>query len=84
MTFEADASRSVTSAPLLRATLVWSSAVAVLLAVIAGIVGFAVSGTDGMWSGLVGVVVATVFLGITGLSILISNRWFGDPLYVPI
>ncbi|MBA8816527.1 hypothetical protein FHX48_001600 [Microbacterium halimionae] len=84
MTPEPDAARSVTSAPLLRATLAWSGGVAVVLAVVAGIAGFVVSGTDGMWSGLVGVIVATVFLGITGVSILISNRWFGDPLYVPI
>ena len=27
---------------------------------------------------------AAVFLAITGASILIANRWYGDPLYVQI
>jgi hypothetical protein len=54
------------------------------LAVVGAIAGFAVGGGEGLASALAGVVVAAVFLGITSASILIANRWFGDPLYVPI
>ncbi len=28
--------------------------------------------------------VAALFLAITGISILIANRWYGDDLYVPV
>ncbi len=74
----------ISSTPILRTVLVWSGSVTAILAVVGAIVGFLVAGTDGMWSALAGVLVAAVFLGITGASILIANRWFGDPLYVPI
>ncbi|MFF2488459.1 hypothetical protein ACFVSU_18805 [Microbacterium sp. NPDC058062] len=74
----------ISSTPILRTVLVWSGSVTAILAVIGAIVGFLVAGTTGLWSALAGVLVAAVFLGITGASILIANRWFGDPLYVPI
>jgi hypothetical protein len=74
----------VSSTPVLRTTLVWSGIVTAALAVLAGLVGFLVAGTTGLWSALAGVVIAAVFLGITGASILIANRWYGDQLYVPI
>lgn len=72
----------VSSNPILRKTLVWSALSMVILAIVAGVVGLIVGGVQGLVSGLLGVVLAMVFLGITGLSILIANRWFGDPLYV--
>lgn len=74
----------VSSTPVLRTTLVWSAAVTGALAVIGAVAGYAVAGTEGLWSALGGVVVAFLFLGITGASILIANRWYGDALYVPI
>lgn len=74
----------VSSTVILRTTLRWSAVVTAVLAVLAGIIGFLVAGTTGLWSGLAGVLIAAVFLAITGLSILIANRWFGDDLYVPI
>lgn len=74
----------ISSTPILRTVLVWSGTVTAILAVVGGIVGFLVAGTTGMWSALAGVLVAAVFLGITGASILIANRWFGNDLYVPI
>jgi hypothetical protein len=77
-------SQSISSTPILRATLVWSGVVTAGLAIVAGVTGFLVAGTTGLWSALAGVVLAAVFLGITGLSILIANRWYGDDLYVPI
>ncbi|PCE14841.1 hypothetical protein AUC47_01445 [Microbacterium sp. SZ1] len=72
----------VSSNPILRRTLVWSAVAMVALAVVAGLVGLLVGGGEGLVSGLLGVVLAMLFLGITALSILIANRWFGDPLYV--
>jgi hypothetical protein len=74
----------VSSTPLLRTALTWGGIVAGALAVLGAIIGFLVGGTDGLISALAGVIVAAVFLGITAASILIANRWFGDPLYVPI
>lgn len=74
----------VSSTPILRTVLVWAGIVTGGLALVGGVVGYLVAGTDGLWSALVGVLVAAAFLGITVASILIANRWFGDPLYVPI
>jgi len=74
----------VSSTPILRTVLVWSSIVTVGLAVAGAIVGYLAAGTTGLWSALVGVLVAAVFLAITGASILIANRWYGDALYVPL
>ncbi|UWF78277.1 MULTISPECIES: hypothetical protein [Microbacterium] len=74
----------VSSTPILRRTLLWSAVGAAALAVLAGGIGFAAAGADGLWSGLLGVLLAVVFLAITGASILFANRWFGDPLYVQL
>ncbi|MFS2241042.1 hypothetical protein [Microbacterium sp. OR16] len=74
----------VSSTPILRRTLTWSAGAAVVLALAAGGIGYAVDGTSGLWSGLVGVLLAFVFLGITAGSILFANRWFGQPLYVQL
>lgn len=74
----------VSSNPILTRTLMWSSAIALLLALVAGGVGLAVAGMNGMWSGLLGVLLAFIFLGITAASILFANRWFGDPIYVQL
>lgn len=74
----------VSSTPILRTTLKWSAAVAGVLLVVGAVVGWLVDGTDGLWSALAGVLIASIFLAITGISILIANRWYGDPLYVPV
>ena len=74
----------ISSTPILRTVLVWSGSVTGILAAVGAIVGFLVAGMDGLWSALAGVLIAALFLGITAASILIANRWFGDPLYVPI
>lgn len=74
----------VSSTPILRKTLLWSAAAAVVLAIIAGVIGLLVDGTDGLWSGLLGVLLAALFLAITAISILIANRWYGDPIYVQL
>ncbi|NLP83775.1 hypothetical protein HF576_07940 [Microbacterium sp. CFH 90308] len=74
----------VSSTPILRTVLVWSGTVTAVLAVVGAVVGYLVAGTTGMWSALIGVLVAAVFMGITSASILIANRWYGDALYVPL
>lgn len=74
----------VSSNPILRRTLIWSAVSMAVLAIVAGAIGLLVGGTEGLVSGLLGVVLAMLFLGITALSILIANRWFGDPLYVQL
>lgn len=77
-------SSPVSSTPILRTVLVWAGVVTAVLAIVGGVVGYLVDGTTGMWSALLGVLVAAAFLGITVVSILIANRWYGDPLYVPV
>lgn len=75
---------AVSSTPVLRTTLLWSAVVTAGLAIVGALIGFAVAGWSGLWSALVAILLAAVFLGMTGATILIANRWFGDPLYVPI
>lgn len=74
----------VSSTPILRTTLIWSGVVTAILAVVGAIIGLSVAGQPGLWSALVAIVLGAVFLGITGASILIANRWYGGELYVPI
>lgn len=76
--------RDLSSNPLLRRTLLWSAVVTAALALVGAVVGYAVAGTSGLWSALVAILLAAVFLGLTGGTILVANRWYGDPLYVPI
>lgn len=74
----------VSSTPLLRTILTWSAIVTAALIVLGGAIGYFTAGVTGMWSALTGVLLAAVFLGITAVSILIANRWYGQDLYVPI
>ena len=67
----------ISSTPILRTVLVWSGAMTAILALIGAVVGFLVAGTTGMWSALAGVLVAAVFLAITGASILVAGPDFG-------
>ena len=77
-------SSAASANPILRATLGWSAAIAAALAVLGAVLGFAVAGAPGLFSALAGVVIAAVFLGITAASVLIANRWFGDPRQLPM
>ncbi len=76
--------RRPSSTPVLRTALVWGGIVTAVLLVVGAVVGFAVGGAGGLGSALAGVAVSAVFLAVTATSILVANRWFGDPLYVPI
>lgn len=75
---------ALSSTRLLRTALVWSGIVALILAVAGGVVGLVVAGTSGLWSALVAVLMGAVFLAFTIVSILVANRFYGDPLFVPI
>ncbi|GAA3630879.1 hypothetical protein GCM10022200_12090 [Microbacterium awajiense] len=75
---------TISSTPVMRAALRWTAGIAVVLAVVGALVGYLVAGTSGLWSALTGIVLAIVFLALTGLSVLVANRWYGGPLYVPI
>lgn len=78
------ANRDVSSNRLFRTTLRWSAVITAALAAVGAAVGYAVAGTSGLWSALGAILLAAVFLGLTAGTILIANRWYGDPLYVPI
>ncbi|MBS1906875.1 MAG: hypothetical protein JST33_09985 [Actinobacteria bacterium] len=74
----------VSSTPVLRTALIASGIAAVVLAIVAGIIGGVLKGAPGVWSGLIGALLAVVFGAITAASILIANRWFGQELYVQL
>ena len=74
----------VSSTPILRRTLIWSAVATAVLAIVAGGVGVLVAQGEGLVSGLLGVLLAALFLAITGISILVANRWYGDPIYVQL
>ncbi len=84
MTGDPARKRAISSTPILRTTLIWSAVVTAVLVVIAPILGYLAAGMNGLWSALCGVVIAAAFLAITGISILVANRWYGDALYVPV
>ncbi|YAF75375.1 hypothetical protein NE358_04970 [Sphingomonas sp. G5] len=69
---------------MLRTALVWGGIVTAVLLVLGAALGFLVGGGGGLGSALSGVAVSAIFLAVTAISILVANRWFGDPLYVPI
>lgn len=77
-------SSPVSSTPILRTTLLWSAGATAVLALAGALIGYFAAGSEGLWSALAGVVLAALFLGITGVSILIANRWYGDPIYVQL
>ncbi|MFC9917735.1 hypothetical protein [Agromyces binzhouensis] len=76
------ADRTPTSNPVLRRALVWGGAIAAAIAVVGGILGFAFAGTEGLVSALLGTLLAVAFMGITGASILLANRFAGSDLFV--
>lgn len=78
-------SRTVlSSSPILRATLVWGSVVGIAAIVIASLVGLAIAGSEGALGGGLGALVGIVFPALSAVSILIANRWYGDPNFLGI
>lgn len=61
--------------PVLRRALLVGGVFAALLAAVAATVGFLIADGPGLVSGLLGAVIAGVFLGITAVSILLASRY---------
>lgn len=80
----ATAPKKISSNPLLWATVRWGAVVTVIVAVVGAISGYLVAGLDGLYSALLGVGLAGVFVMITALSMLFANRWFGTPSFTVV
>lgn len=65
------------SSVIFRTTLAWSAAITGALAVVGAVIGYLVAGPSGLWSALVGVVLAALFLGMTAAIILFAGRMEG-------
>ena len=69
-----------TASIMLNLTLKWAGIIIGILAVVAGGIGYLVAGTNGLWSGLAGVLMAGLFFGLTALTMVIGSRLPGDEL----
>ncbi len=76
------ADRTPTSNPVLRKALTWGGVLAGVIAIVSASLGFVFDGTSGLVSGLIGTLMAVVFMGITAASILVANRFAGSDLFV--
>ncbi|MGR0220309.1 hypothetical protein [Agromyces sp. ZXT2-6] len=76
------ADRTPTSNPVLRRALLWGGVLAAAIAIVGGVLGFAFAGVEGLVSALLGTLIAVVFMGITGASILLANRFAGSDVFV--
>ena len=74
----------MSSNPILRATLIYGGSVAVVLAIVAGAIGFGIDGQRGLVSGVIGIAIAACFLGLTAGSILFANRYRDSDVYIPL
>jgi hypothetical protein len=68
-------SKPTTLPGILRAALIQGAIAAGIIGVIGAVIGGIVAGPTGVWSALVGTVLAIVFLGITALSMLWAQRF---------
>jgi hypothetical protein len=59
----------------------WDAVLAVVIALVGGVIGYVVDGWTGAVSALIGTVMVLVFAGITAGSILVANRYTASPLY---
>lgn len=84
MTPTAKAGSQMSSNAVFRTALKYSALLALVIAVVGGVVGWSVDGTRGLTSALIGTAMALVFLGITSVSILFANRWSGQDFFVGI
>lgn len=75
---------TVSSTPVLRASLVWGMSIGGAALVVAAVVGFLVAQGPGLWSGVVGALVGIVFPALTAVSILVANRWYGTPIFLQV
>ena len=57
---------------------------ALVIALVGGVIGFVVDGWAGAISALIGTVMVLVFAGITAGSILVANRFIASPIYTTL
>ncbi|MHA7987129.1 hypothetical protein ACX9R5_15120 [Rathayibacter sp. CAU 1779] len=76
--------RPPASNPILKTALVWGGLLALVIAVVAGVIGGVLDGWSGVASALIGTALAVVYLGITAGSILLANRFSGSDLFVGV
>lgn len=84
MTSNAKSGSQMSSNAVFRAALKYSALLALVIAVVGGVIGWSVDGSRGLTSALIGTAMALVFLGITSVSILFANRWAGQDFFVGI
>ncbi|WP_188700591.1 hypothetical protein [Microbacterium nanhaiense] len=68
----------------MRNVLLWSAIMSGAVLVVTGVIGVVVSGTDGLWSAVLGTVIGFLFPALTAATILFANRFFGTPNYLVI
>jgi magnesium-transporting ATPase (P-type) len=66
------------------AILRWDIILAVVIAVVGGVIGYLVDGWSGAVSALIGTALVLVFAGITVVSILVANRFTASPIYTQL
>lgn len=71
-----------TSNPLLRRALRWTLLLGVLLFLVIGGIGAAVTGAAGIATAAVGLAIAMGFMAVTAGSIVLANRFAGNELFV--
>lgn len=69
----------MSAAPVFRRILLYGGGLAVLIALVGGVVGYLTFGDTGLVSALVGTAMAVVFMVITVASILLATRLAGTP-----
>lgn len=74
----------VSSNPIMRNVLLWSAIMSGAVLVVTGVIGVVLSGTDGLWSAVLGTVIGFLFPALTAATILFANRFFGTPNYLVI
>lgn len=57
---------------ILRRILAWTGVLAIIVAVVGGVVGFFIGGTPGLWGAVIGTVLALVFGALTALSLMLA------------
>ena len=67
-------STTMSAAPILIAALRYGGIVAAAVAIVAGTIGLLTSGVPGLIGGLLGAVLAALFLGLTTVSMLVAGR----------
>ncbi len=73
----------MTAAPILKRILLYGGLLAAAIAIVGGMVGLAVAGSEGLTSALIGTAMAFLFLAVTAGSILLANRSTNSDILSP-